>query len=372
MTGLYIHVPFCESKCPYCDFNSWKAPLEEQKQWIELVLKEICLRCHPDTRFETVYIGGGTPSVLDAELFSHLMARIHRNLDLSGVEEFTLEANPSTLDRSRCEAYLKWNITRISIGIQSFRDSCLKTLGRAHDAVQALKAVNLVHSQGFPVSIDLMFGIPGQNIEALLEDVRTAVTLPLSHLSFYGLTIEKGTLFHKWERENRLQPVDKELYDSMYFKGSEILEDSGLTRYEVSSFAKKGKESIHNLNYWNHCDYLGVGPGSHSLSRNRRAANKRRFPEYRQWVLQGCPTGGQSVENLDLNKLYMEAVWLGLRTARGIDPSCLSRTFGKCPPGDRLEKWTGLGYMECTVAGRYRLRGRGWVFLDEISLDLLS
>ncbi|MFC1585017.1 radical SAM family heme chaperone HemW [Fibrobacterota bacterium] len=371
MSGLYLHFPFCELKCPYCDFFSKKATEQDHKQWLRLIKQEIQHRCAPQTRFGTVYFGGGTPSLLAPDLFSELMEFLHAYLDLSNLKESTLEANPSSLDHDRLKVYSYWKLNRISIGVQSFQDVFLKTLGRIHNSEQAQRGVSDAIDLGFSVSIDLMFGLPGQQNHSWMEDIETALTFPLSHLSLYGLTIETGTPFFVWQKKKTLPPVNGESYDTLYLNAASKLQEAGLKRYEVSSFAKPERESLHNRKYWNHTEYLGIGPSAHSLEGSRRVFNPKQMNDYASWVRRGCPVTGDNSEILTRSIRYEEAVWLGLRTVEGINPISLSREYGFRPGGQTLKKWEERNCLEQYNEDNYRLEGRGWVLLDEITVDLL-
>jgi oxygen-independent coproporphyrinogen-3 oxidase len=301
-----------------------------------------------------------------------MMQNLHQYLDLTQVREISLEANPSSLDQNRMETYARWKVNRISIGIQSFHKENLSALGRIHNPDQALDSISMAHSFNFAVSIDLMFGIPGQKTESLIRDVRTAVQLPLSHLSLYGLTIERKTRFYQWKKKGVLPRIEEESYDEMYLQAAGMLEESGLKRYEVSSFASPQKECLHNRNYWNHSEYLGIGPGAHSLLKGRRIANSRKFAEYERWVLQNSPVNENNSELLSRDTLYEESVWLGLRSVQGIDLKNLSSKFCRHPSMQKLNSWIERGYMERYKKDTYRLKDKGWIYLDGLTADLLS
>ncbi|MBF0432738.1 MAG: radical SAM family heme chaperone HemW [Fibrobacteria bacterium] len=371
MNGLYIHIPFCESKCPYCDFTSWKGKKTQFRILVDTLFKELKLRTPSGTCFDSIYIGGGTPSILPTTLFNELVNNLHKHLDFSKTREISIEANPSSITPEKLTQYKNCNINRLSIGVQSFNNSLLNTLERAHDSKKAKESIQLALDFNFQLGIDLMFGLPGQSLTAFIKDLETALHFPLAHLSLYGLTIEPDTIFYLRKKEKRLPPIDTENYDHMYLSAVELLEKNGLLRYEVSNFARKGKESLHNLNYWNHSSYLGLGPGAHSFSGTIRYANSRDFSIYLTTVKNGCPEKELQPELLSHETRYQEAIWLGLRTTAGINIEKLDNLYGKHPLTKKLNNWHKLGFLVPRGPSGYTLHHKGWLYLDTIVTDLL-
>lgn len=261
--SLYIHVPWCVRKCPYCDFNSHQAngDLPEQ-EYVQALLADLDhdLPWVQGREISTIFIGGGTPSLLSAEAYRQLFAGLQQRLTFARDIEITLEANPGTFEAEKFAAYRKLGINRLSIGIQSFDNQQLQALGRIHDAGQAQKAVALAKKAGFDnFNLDLMYGLPGQTPEQALADLTTALSFAPPHLSWYQLTIEPNTEFYK--RPPAL-PEDDDLWD-IQEAGLELLAEHGFRHYEISAHAQPGKAARHNLNYWQFGDYLGIGAGAH-------------------------------------------------------------------------------------------------------------
>jgi oxygen-independent coproporphyrinogen-3 oxidase len=283
--SLYIHVPWCVRKCPYCDFNSHEAPatlpesdyLDALTQDLEQALPLIWGR-----QVHTVFIGGGTPSLLSERALDHLLAMVRARLNLWPDAEITLEANPGTLEAGRFQSYAQSGVNRISLGIQSFNDEHLKRLGRIHDARQALDAIDMAIAAVPRVNLDLMYGLPGQSPSDCANDLRQAASSGVEHLSLYQLTLEPQTVFAKYP------PVlpDESAIELMEDCIAEVVEQAGWQRYEVSAYAKPGARCRHNLNYWTFGDYLGIGPGAHSKisfpDRMLRQARTRNPDQWRQ------------------------------------------------------------------------------------------
>jgi len=262
--SLYIHTPWCVQKCPYCDFNSHaiKDPVPEQA-YLEALLRDLeqDLPRVWGRRVISVFIGGGTPSVLSPQFYQQLFSALRALIGLSGSAEITMEANPGTLDSDNFTGYREAGINRLSIGIQSFNNNCLRYLGRIHDAQQALNAVTNARSSGFDnINLDLMFGLPGQSLQDALQDIEQALQLAPSHLSYYQLTIEPNTYFYH-------QPPalpDEDLIWEMHTAAQQRMANNGFRQYEVSAYANGARECSHNRNYWEFGDYLGIGAGAHS------------------------------------------------------------------------------------------------------------
>ena len=261
--SLYIHFPWCLRKCPYCDFNSHHKPehLPEQA-YLAALVEDLAHDCQliANRPIQTIFLGGGTPSLFSAESLNYLLEQLAKRLNFAGNIEITLEANPGTFEQQRFKAYRQAGINRLSIGIQSFDDRQLKNLGRIHCAAESLRAVTVARDAGFDnINLDLMFGLPEQTIEEGLQDLKQSLALQPSHLSWYQLTLEPNTLFYK--HPPRLPQSD--LIWEMQCKGQELLEAHGFTQYEVSAYAQSNKQCQHNLNYWQFGDYLGIGAGAH-------------------------------------------------------------------------------------------------------------
>ncbi len=262
--ALYIHIPWCIKKCPYCDFNSHAVKdTTPENQYIETLLNDLQqdLQLIGDPRcISSIFIGGGTPSLFSAASFDKLLTGIARLIPLQDNLEITLEANPGTFESQKFADYRAIGINRLSIGIQSFNNSHLNKLGRIHSAEEAIAAVDIAHQAGFDnFNLDLMFGLPEQNSRQMLKDVETAIALQPIHISFYQLTLEPNTLFHKFPP--RL-PESEHIYQGQ-LQAQQLLANAGFKQYEISAYAKDSRQCQHNLNYWRFGDYLGIGAGAH-------------------------------------------------------------------------------------------------------------
>ncbi len=326
--ALYVHFPWCQQKCPYCDFNSHALPPEtDLTVYIQALEQDLGsqLTRIADAHIETVFIGGGTPSLLPAALVERLLNSIDRLAGLGGCQEITLEANPGTLDLIRLRDYRSTGINRLSMGIQSLNDTSLRALGRIHNRATALHSAEDAHQAGFDnLNLDLMFGLPCQSVAQALEDLDTALSLVPAHLSWYQLTLEPNTPFHH-------QPPtlpEEELIDEMQQQGTTLLEEQGYRQYEVSAFSHPGAECRHNLNYWSFGDYLGIGAGAHGKIRLASGKQQRycktRGPErYLE-----APEAMANSWILSDQELPMEFMMNALRLKQGFDNSLFERVTG--------------------------------------------
>lgn len=354
--GLYVHVPFCLSKCRYCDFYSGRAGEEEIGTYFEAMRAR--LRQLPELlkgrRFTSVYFGGGTPTVLGAERLCELLGEV----ELAPGAEVSLEANPATVDERGLHALLSGGFGRISIGVQSFSDGELRALGRIHSAAQAEATVRSAVSAGFPrVSLDLMLGIPGQSGESALFSVEKALSLGVGHVSAYCLKLEPGTPMFREYPGGRGLPSDDETAD-VYLSAVSALERGGLFQYEISNFAARGQECRHNLLYWEMGEYIGLGPGAHSFFNGQRFE----FPRT-PWRLDGGEVfSGAVPEDTDRET---EEIMLALRTSRGISRERLSPRALK-----KLERYAVAGYARPTEDG-FALTPEGFLVSTHIISDIL-
>lgn len=279
--SLYVHIPWCIRKCPYCDFNSHQAPDElPEKRYIETLLADLRQEIGETNgrTFSSIFIGGGTPSLFSASSIAQLLEGIHEINPFSEEIEVTLEANPGTFEQQRFTDYRKAGINRLSIGIQSYNSAHLKSLGRVHDSAEALNAASIAKQAGFDnFNLDLMFGLPEQSIDEAISDLQQAIDCKPSHLSWYQLTLEPNTLFH------HQQPTlpDHELLWEMQNTGQTLLADNNYQQYEVSAYSQVNKQCLHNRNYWEFGDYIGIGAGAHGKL-TRKDGTIRRYQKYRQ------------------------------------------------------------------------------------------
>ncbi len=372
---LYIHVPFCEKKCHYCDFASWESPAVTQRKWFETTLEEIDRagkQWTGDRKVRTVFFGGGTPSVVPASFLEKILVKLRANFDLSSIEEMTLEVNPSSLTNDKLNAWRQLGFGRVSLGVQSFDPDELKLLGRVHSPEGAQAALELLASEpGLRFSGDLIFGLPGQTPERFLQNLEMLLQYDPGHVSFYGLTVEAGTMFDRWHRDGKLVLPDGEAYQAMYSEGVALLKRRGLHRYEVSNFSKPGKECLHNQGYWRDAPYLAFGPGAHGYDGVRRWMNPHDLEDYLRWGEQGFPDASREWDELDAEARLAETVSLGLRQAQGFNLVEVELKHGIRFPVSVFEKWETAKCLE-RVKGSVRLMDEGWPLLDEICADLLA
>ena len=319
MAGIYIHIPFCKQACHYCDFH-FSTNLKFQADLIEAIRKEFFLQNHylKGEKIETIYFGGGTPSILSALDVGNILTTINENFSVDSSAEVTLEANPDDLSREKLHALKAIGINRLSIGIQSFDDHILKFLNRVHDSAIAFDSVHAAREAGFKnISIDLIYAIPGQDLNAWKENIAKAIDLNPEHISSYSLTIEERTVFGKWASQNKMTVPDNDASASEMIALIDALESEGYDHYEVSNFAKPGYVSQHNSSYWRGKKYLGVGPSAHSYDGQSRQYNISNNYQYYQSIQQG--TVPASRENLNREDKINDIILTSLRTSWGAD-----------------------------------------------------
>ena len=362
MSGLYIHIPWCVRKCPYCDFNSHKkdSTFDEQRYVARLIQDledEIVRYDHP---ISTVYFGGGTPSLFAPHSFAEILAQP----DLTDVTEVTMEANPGTVEHRDFGDYRAAGINRLSLGVQSFNDTYLPTLGRIHDANEAQSACTRALEVGFSsVNIDLMYGLPEQSIEDALHDLKTAIALQPHHISWYELTLEPNTVFGK--HPPKIPPLENRI--EMSTRGVEMLFESGYQRYEVSAYARDGQICSHNYNYWTFGNYIGIGAGAHGKLRRGENFLRTRKPKMPNSYLNGV-AGSETV--IDRDELPVEFMMNVLRLNDGVfESSFFNRTELPLsviePQLNRLRSW---GLMELE---KIQLTSLGYSQLDSVVAQFL-
>ncbi len=317
--GLYIHTPFCLSKCPYCDFYS-STSLSALPHFLNALFKEMAMYRNHFQSFDTIYMGGGTPSLLTAQQLKTLLERIWDSFDLAGNTEITIETNPADLNPFSLESMRETGINRVNIGIQSFDRELLRFLGRRHSVQQAILAIEASRKTGFRnIGLDLIYGIPGQTLHSWIDTLKQAVAFAPEHLSCYQLTPETTTPLAKRVQAGEFSMPGEELQYEFFMKTSQFLEEAGYIHYEVSNFARETEyASRHNQKYWDHSPYLGLGPAAHSFQSNRRWWNHRSVDQYIAAV-NASISPVEETETLTLEQLRQEALYLGLRTKKGID-----------------------------------------------------
>ena len=281
--GLYIHIPFCVKKCAYCDFLSWSGDKEQRVDYVRALEQEILSYKNfaEDYQVTTLYFGGGTPSVLEGELLERIMEAIRRTFQIEEKAEVTLEMNPGTALKEKLELYKKLGINRLSMGIQSVKNENLKLLGRIHTYEDFLESYCMAREAGFDnLSGDLISSLPGQTLAEWKEELKILMETPLEHVSVYQLIIEEGTEFYKKYGECEELLPDEETSREIYLWTGKYLKSRGFEQYEISNYAREGKQSAHNLRYWERKDYLGLGLGGASMIRNMRMSNTRDWDKY--------------------------------------------------------------------------------------------
>lgn len=342
MKGLYIHIPFCKQKCLYCDFVSFADKCNKTGEYLDALIKE--MDAYKGEEINTVFIGGGTPSVLSCNEIARLLDAVKDMFILTPGAEFTMEINPGTADKDKLTAMYRGGVNRVSVGVQSFNDNELKAIGRIHNGETAINTVKELKKTGFNnISIDLMMSLPYQTEESFKNNLETAMGLPINHISVYSLIIEENTPIYNKYKSGEFKEPDEDMDRRLYKHTKEYLIKNGFCRYEISNYAKTGCESRHNLKYWNCEEYIGIGLNAHSYVDGIRYYNTSDFNEY---------VSGKTREGEDLlteDDKMGEFMMLGLRKCDGIDVNEFKVLFGKdietCY-GDVIDKFISLGAME--------------------------
>jgi oxygen-independent coproporphyrinogen-3 oxidase len=362
---LYLHIPFCKHKCGYCDFNAYSGMDRLMPEYVEALERELARARvrFPFEQLETIYLGGGTPSLLPAELATRLLQFIRANFDVAPAAELTLEANPASTDERKLAAWLEAGVNRLSLGVQGFDGHALAVLERRTDAAQATHAFELARAAGMPnISIDLIYAVPFQSLDSWLETLRRGLALGPDHVSTYCLTFEEGTLLWRRRAEGRVPEVESDLQWDQLDAACIELERAGFRRYEVSSWARAGFESRHNQAYWRCSAVYGAGAGAHSYSTDgasaRRWWNVARPREY----IAACPEPEAGGEDLPPRKTAAETLMLGLRTADGMaTPAGFERELTELVAGGLVAR----------INGRVTPTRRGMDLHNQIALSVL-
>ena len=369
MAGLYVHIPFCKSRCVYCGFYSTTLDSMRQK-YVDALVRELELRKgYCDTRWDTVYLGGGTPSTLDARQLETLFCAI----DCSSAREVTMECNPDDVDDTFSEVVAALPVNRVSMGAQTFNADRLRFLRRRHSASDVAKAVDKLRRAGIGnISVDLMYGFPEETMEDWERDIETALQLGVEHLSAYCLMYEEGTPLFKMREEGRVAEADEELTRAMYYLLVDRLEAEGYEHYEVSNFALEGRRSLHNSSYWTGIPYMGIGAAAHSYDGKSRQWNIDNLPIYINKVKEGVVPFEK--ELLDDSERYNDMVMLALRRREGIDLSRMALEFGTAAVEECLSlsrKFVKTGLM--SIEGSHlRLTREGLYVSDMVMSELMS
>ncbi len=371
--SLYVHIPYCQAKCPYCDFNSYAASVWPEEEYVAALCAEMAHYAELDSwrggEIQTIFFGGGTPSLFAARSIGRLLEAAAARWVVAAGAEITIESNPGTVDVDKLRSFRSAGINRVSFGVQSFHAHHLAALGRIHSADEARAAIRAARAGGFEnVNLDLIFALPNQTLDEWESDLREGITLGTDHFSAYNLTYEEGTPFHAWRAQGKLSQLDDAVEESMFSRAQEILSAAGYVHYEISNYARPGYECRHNLNYWRSGAYLGVGAGAHSFTDtpSRRWSNEKNPARY---VALATRTGSAcaSTESLSPEQRRGEFVFLALRCRHGFRARDFESRFGAAfeqlfPHVARL---VADGLIE-RVAESWRLTPRGLLFADSV------
>jgi oxygen-independent coproporphyrinogen-3 oxidase len=349
--GVYIHWPFCMHKCPYCDFNSHVSREIDQKQWREALLSDIRSSAEelPDRKVDTVFFGGGTPSLMPPETVAAVIEELRVVWRLSPEAEISLEANPTSVEAGRFAGYSDAGVNRVSMGIQSLRDADLKALGRMHTVAEARAAFDVARKQFDRVSFDLIYARQNQTVDDWENELTEAIDMAVDHLSLYQLTIEKGTRFGEMYERGTLRnlPNDSVATD-MYFRTQEVCEQHGLPAYETSNHARPGAESQHNLIYWRYGDYVGIGPGAHGrITVGGQKLATETYSDPNQWLAQVGKSGWgrKSIEVVSAEDQANEYLMMSLRLAEGSNLDRYASLKGDALDSMNLEGMLSAGFV---------------------------
>ncbi len=372
--ALYVHWPFCVSKCPYCDFNSHVRAEVDQAAWRTALLADLAHEAAllPGRRLGSIFFGGGTPSLMPPATAAAIIEAALDHWPAAGDIEITLEANPSSVEAARFADFALAGVNRVSLGLQALDDAALRFLGRAHDLAEGLVALEVAQDNFARVSFDLIYARPGQSLSDWTAELSRALAFGTGHLSLYQLTIEPGTRFATLAREGRLNVPDADDAADLFELTRSVATASGLPAYEVSNHARPGEESRHNLAYWHYADYAGIGPGAHGRRLNQ-ATQRHRKPE--NWLAAVAAHGHGLVEDTALSPQARmnEALLMGMRIDAGIDPARFHRNTGR-PLTDAVDdaavtRYRDLGLLDPDPA-RLRATPAGMLVLNQLIADI--
>ena len=370
--ALYVHWPFCVSKCPYCDFNSHVRSSIDQSEWRNALLADLAYeaRLLPGRRLTSIFFGGGTPSLMDPGTVAELIESARRHWTADEDLEVTLEANPSSVEAARFRDLALAGVNRISLGLQSFDDQALHFLGRAHSAPEGLQALEVAQTHFARVSFDLIYALPGQTAAEWSRMLDRALGLGTSHLSLYQLTIEPGTRFATLVQSGALEPLDADAAADLFEFTAERTAAAGMPAYEVSNHARPGEESRHNLTYWRYGDYAGVGPGAHGRRMGARTVRHRKPENFLRAVAERG-NGISEDQALTCREAADEALVMGLRLAEGIDLKMLERRFGldHIVDEEAVQRLVTSGHLE-RYEGRLQTTPAGRLLLDRVLAEI--
>jgi len=372
MTGeplaLYVHWPFCVSKCPYCDFNSHVRATVDQNAWREALLADLAheARLLPGRTLTSIFFGGGTPSLMDPSTVEAIVDAAASHWALAANLEITLEANPNSVEAARFANLAEAGVNRLSLGLQSFDDEALRFLGRAHSAREGWRALEIAQKQFRRVSFDLIYALPGDSEDKWSATLAQALSLGTTHLSLYQLTIEPGTRFASMVARRDFEPLDPDAAAALYELTDAMASAAGRPAYEISNYARPEHESRHNLTYWRYGDYAGVGPGAHGRRLGMRTVRHRKPENFLSALARNAHGIGEEAP-LSAAEAADEALVMGLRLSEGIDAAAVADRF--CLPAvvdwGRIERLVRSGHL-CREGTRFALTAQGRLLLDHI------
>lgn len=370
--ALYVHWPFCVSKCPYCDFNSHVRSSIDQYEWREALLADLAYEASllPDRTLTSIFFGGGTPSLMAPSTVAAIIGAAREHWHAADDVEITLEANPNSVEAARFADLASAGVNRLSLGLQSFDDGALAFLGRAHSAAEGFAALDIAQTQFSRVSFDLIYALPGDTQASWSATLAQALNRETSHLSLYQLTIEPGTRFAALFNAGKLEPLDTDQAAALFELTAEQTASAGMPAYEISNHARPGQESRHNLTYWRYGDYVGVGPGAHGRRLGQRTVRHKKPENF----LSGLRRNGHGMveeEVLTPDESADEALVMGLRLAEGIDPAALAERFGvqRIVDDKAVERLISTGHLE-REGTRVRTTQAGRLLLDRILAEI--
>ena len=374
MAGLYVHIPFCRSKCAYCDFYS--APFRESEaaqRYVDSLLTELRLRLPEIAEpFSTVYLGGGTPSLLSDSLLAKLMTGISRAIDVCAVEELTVEANPEDISPEKLNFYMSLGINRVSIGIQSFSDSSLRAIGRQHSAEISLQALDALAASGVNYNADLIYALPGQTPDQWRDELNRLISFRPPHISAYLLSYEPGTRLHSRMLAGKIEEASEQTVNEMYAEACAMLAEHGYEHYEIANFALSNRRSRHNSAYWRFAPYLGLGAGAHSFDGLKRRYNPNSIKNYISSLSENQPYF--VIEERTAEDNFNETILVGLRTERGIDArKCLEMLKNEKDRklfSNQVSAFMQSGRLIHSENGSLRIPESEWLTADAVIRDL--
>ncbi len=377
--GVYVHWPFCLSKCPYCDFNSHvRAGAVDEARYVAAFRAELAHRAAlaPGRTVSSIFFGGGTPSLMKPDTVAAILESIGSHWTVAAGAEITLEANPTSVEAGRFAGYRTAGVNRVSLGVQAMNDTDLKMLGRTHTADEAMRAVGIATSIFSRASFDLIYARPGQTPAQWRAELEEAVRRAPEHLSLYQLTIEHDTMFEKLVAAGRLTPPDADTGRALWDVTQEIMDHAGMPAYEVSNHARPGAESRHNLVYWRYGEYAGVGPGAHGrlmiAGRGRVAHSTEKHPEMWLTVVEADGHGLVEDDNLTDEEQGDEMLLMGLRLAEGVDPARFEAISGHPLDPARVASLIEENMIAIAPDGRLRVTREGFPVLDAVVADLAA